>query len=690
MTLVSRVARAQAGFEYLSTYTWALLIITIVLGLLYFFTVLPNTIAPNYCSFQTSVSCKDFVVGTMNGSTSIAFVIGNLQQYPIYQPRVLVDVKNTNYTSQVCTYGYVATGGSFICTITLPKKDSIPVGQRLQANAYLLAGYCGTSAAYVAGGNCTNATTEYYPGILTSVAKKLTSDNISISLIASQPVVADNGTYDGLTALVSVYGTRVGGANVYFTINSTKPKLGAQYAITNSYGEAADYAYSTTPGYFNVTASYSRFNASTDIRFSKVQGYIIVPSFISSTGSVGGLVGDMLQIDGKEYNESKLFSTLFEWVDGSSQSYSAAQLIPSNITGLDFAFQNITSCGVAYTSASGNFATCNDTIIHVYYKARYLPVGNLYISDVFNNGELFPFTSDGEIMKLNTSTNAIQVAAGSVATMLFFNEDIGYASLNNANISVIIGTHSSNVTLPGEDPLGEGFIDNYKYAYSPTITQFGGYGLIVTDMSTGAITQLSTSGLPYFPVINVNNQMAVGPRGKYIYIAGTQGPQSTSSAEIAILSTSTNTITEDLGLSGSSSPVLLMSPNMSNLYAFTAPDYLSIINTTYNKIVDKYVIGNLSSSFGPIGATAEPNNRYIYLVGSGSNRVNILDLQSGSIVASAPGGPDPTGIIISPNGAFLYLPNQKANEVVMISALNYTVLNTYTDVGTGPTNGAFQ
>ena len=690
MTLASTAIKAQSGFEYLSTYTWALLIITIVLGLFYFFTVLPNTIVPNYCSFQASVSCKDFMAGTVNGSTTIAFVIGNLQQYPIYQPRVLVDLKNTNYTSDTCTYGYIPTGGSFICTVTLPKKESLAVGQRLQADVYLLAGYCGTSAAYVSGGNCTNATIEYYPAILNTVVQKFKSDNISVSIMASKPVVADNGTHDGLFASVSVYGTRIGGASVYFAINGTGAKLGYPSAITVSNGYATDYAYSKVPGTFNVTASYSDVNASTSIRFSKVQNYIVVPTFISKTGSVGGLVGDMIQIDGKEYNESMLFSTLFEWVNGSTQNYSAVQLIPSNITGLDFAFQNITSCGVAYDAASGNFATCSNTTIRAYYKARYLPVGNLYISDVLNNGELFPFTSDGEIMKLNTSTNAIQVAAGSVATMLFFNNSVGYASLNNANISVIVGTHSSNVTLPGEDPLGEGFIDNYKYAYSPTITQFGGYGLIVTDMSTGAITQLSTSGLPYFPVINVNNQMAVGPKGKYVYIAGTQGPQSTSSAEIAILSTSTNTIINDMGLPGSSSPVLLMSPNMSNLYAFTAPDYLSVINTTYNKIVDKYVIGNLSSSFGPIGATAEPNNRYIYLVGSGSNRVNILDLQSGSIVASAPGGPDPTGIIISPNGAFLYLPNQKANEVVMISALNYTVLNTYTDVGTGPTNGAFQ
>ena len=80
MALVSTAVKAQSGFEYLSTYTWALLIITIVLGLFYFFTILPNTIAPNYCSFPAYISCKDFMAGTTNGITTIAFVMGNMQQ----------------------------------------------------------------------------------------------------------------------------------------------------------------------------------------------------------------------------------------------------------------------------------------------------------------------------------------------------------------------------------------------------------------------------------------------------------------------------------------------------------------------------------------------------------------------------------------------------------------------------------
>ena len=690
MGFMPAAVKGQSGFEYLSTYTWALLIITIVLGLLYFFTILPNAISPSYCSFQTSISCVDYIVGNIHSNTTLAFEISNLQEYPIYQPRILVNIGKTNFTSGLCAYGQVPTGGSFLCSITLPKKFGVPNGQRLQADLYLVSQYCGTSHTYVSGGKCTNSTYEYYPGILTTTVHNITNGSIIVSVYPSKPIVADNGTHDGLNATVSVYGTRIDGASVAFTVNGTGATLGSSSAITSGPGYARNYIYSTTPGKFNVTVSFSTYNASVNVTFSKVQDYSIVPSFISKTGSVGGLAGDMLKVDGKEYNESGLFSTLFEWVNGTSQSYSATQLIPSNITGLEFAFQNITACGVTYTALSGNFATCNNRLIYVYYKARYLPVGNLYITDVYNNGELFPFTAGGQVIKLNTSTDTIQEADGSVATMLIFNNNIGYASLNNANISVIKGVTSTNITLPNEDPLGEGFIDNNSYAYMPTITSFGGYGLILVNMSDGSIKQLSTSGLPYFPVINVNNQMAVGPKDRYIYIAGTQGPQSTSSAEVALLSTASNSIIQDIALPGSSSPVLLMSPNMSNLYAFTAPDYLSIINTSSNNVVSKFVISNLSSSFGPIGATAEPNNRYIYLVGSGSSRINILDLRSDEIVASAPGGPDPTGIIISPNGAFLYLPNQKANEVVMISAINYTTLNTYTDAGTGPTNGAFQ
>ncbi|MEM3841353.1 MAG: Ig-like domain-containing protein, partial [Candidatus Micrarchaeaceae archaeon] len=292
--------RAQSGFEYLSTYTWALLIITIVLGLFYFFTILPNTIAPNYCSFQTSISCKDFVAGDFHGNTDIAFVLVNLQEYPINQPRVLINIDKSNYTSQICAYGNIPTGGSFICSITLPKSATIPPRQRLQANLYLVAQYCGTSSSYISGGNCTNSTFEYYPGILTTMVGNLTNSEITLSLSAVKSVVGDNGTHDGLNATVSVFGSRISGASVSFSVNGSGAELGSTSAITSSSGEARNYIYSTEPGEYNITASYSTYNASIDVTFSKIENYSIIPYFVSKTGSIGGLAGDMLNVDGTE------------------------------------------------------------------------------------------------------------------------------------------------------------------------------------------------------------------------------------------------------------------------------------------------------------------------------------------------------------------------------------------------------
>ena len=57
--------KAQAAFEFLSTYGWALLVILIMIGALAYFGILnPGKVLPNRCYFGPEFSCVDHQINT--------------------------------------------------------------------------------------------------------------------------------------------------------------------------------------------------------------------------------------------------------------------------------------------------------------------------------------------------------------------------------------------------------------------------------------------------------------------------------------------------------------------------------------------------------------------------------------------------------------------------------------------------
>ncbi|MCL5431117.1 MAG: hypothetical protein M1564_02355, partial [Candidatus Marsarchaeota archaeon] len=64
MNAESSKKRLQSATEYLITYSWALLIIAVVIVLLYLYIAVPNRVVPSSCVFVTGAQCIDIVVGT--------------------------------------------------------------------------------------------------------------------------------------------------------------------------------------------------------------------------------------------------------------------------------------------------------------------------------------------------------------------------------------------------------------------------------------------------------------------------------------------------------------------------------------------------------------------------------------------------------------------------------------------------
>ena len=62
--MVKKDLRAQAAFDFLTTYAWALIAITIIVGAFLYFAVLnPKETLPSRCIFSSEIGCRDAKIG---------------------------------------------------------------------------------------------------------------------------------------------------------------------------------------------------------------------------------------------------------------------------------------------------------------------------------------------------------------------------------------------------------------------------------------------------------------------------------------------------------------------------------------------------------------------------------------------------------------------------------------------------
>lgn len=154
-----RRIRGQSAIEYMVTYGWALLIIAIAFAMLLAFVTLPSRATPNECSFTSTVTCVDFILGSSSGrTTTMTINMTNSQQYPLLDPELVVEVNGKNSSLTTCTPTYVQPQKEIYCSVTLPINTS--QGTLLSGNLYLNITNCALSSNYISSGlqtDCTGA-----------------------------------------------------------------------------------------------------------------------------------------------------------------------------------------------------------------------------------------------------------------------------------------------------------------------------------------------------------------------------------------------------------------------------------------------------------------------------------------------------------------------------------------------------
>ncbi len=276
--------RGQAALEYLITYSWAILLLVMLVSFLYFYVVVPKAITPSSCNFAIGLYCDDIILGSnlTTHATTLALLLTNEQPYPIENPFIFANVNGTNTSYSRCNPQFVAAGGEITCE--LPLNTQTRLGDFMGGRLYINASYCGFAQNQTSPLECSAVPFETYVGQFSSHAQaqvKLgTSINLTGSNIGSVPV----NTSVTLYATVDLMGYPLKGATVNFTENSTTSKLSQRFVTTNPSGVAEDFITSTSPLTVNVIAEYAGYNASYLINF-------IAPTVSSTTSTTTTITG---------------------------------------------------------------------------------------------------------------------------------------------------------------------------------------------------------------------------------------------------------------------------------------------------------------------------------------------------------------------------------------------------------------
>lgn len=106
---------------------------------------------------------------------------------------------------------------------------------------------------------------------------------------------------------------------------------------------------------------------------------------------------------------------------------------------------------------------------------------------------------------------------------------------------------------------------------------------------------------------------------------------------------------------------------------------VSVIDPATNTAVKTIPVGG-----GPSGIAVTPNGAFAYVVNEFDNTVSVIDAAAEAVVATVPVGNGPRGIAITPNGAFAYVTNASDNTVSVINTANDTVVGLPISVGGFP------
>ncbi|WP_316843180.1 gliding motility-associated C-terminal domain-containing protein [Pedobacter psychrodurus] len=204
------------------------------------------------------------------------------------------------------------------------------------------------------------------------------------------------------------------------------------------------------------------------------------------------------------------------------------------------------------------------------------------------------------------------------------------------------------------------------------------FAYISDDMGQLSVINLATNTVVARVPVGVSSMaVVVNNANNRIYVANQQ------SHSVSVINSITNTIVTTIDFGVGEPSGLTLSPDGSKLYVTDYNQYvnlLRVINTTDNSVITSIPIGNNSW-----GVVVSPDGRFVYTVSAGDGTITVINTQTNSVMATISLGQAPFNICISADGKFLYVTNYGSNMVSVINTQTNVVSATI-NTGQGPSD----
>ncbi len=323
---------------------------------------------------------------------------------------------------------------------------------------------------------------------------------------------------------------------------------------------------------------------------------------------------------------------------------------------------------------------------------------HVYVANNFNGVGVISTATNTLVSQVVTASPVSDVAVTPDGTQIF-------AALNT--IDQVIDISASTLTIThtysvGNNPTSVAIVPSGNYAF---VTNQRPSELLVADTITAKVTTADTFmhdpvgvvAAPALDRVYVSNKqtdnvsvvsttshrtvanipvgrnpgdLVITPDQSTVYVVNQAGPGSRGAPSVSVISTATNTVTATIKLPATASGAtsLAITPDGSKVYVSdgVVPS-IQIISTASNTVTGTLNVANQEIAYLAI----TPDGTRAYATSDGS--VYVIDLATGTVVASLQAGSCLERISITPDGAEAWIGDGFDSEVIVVNTSSNTI-----------------
>lgn len=178
--------RGQSAYEFLITYSWAIILLIAIIGILYYYGMFnPQRYVPKECHLHPSFPCDSFKLSVDEDASPpihFRFLSHNGFGYDVNITEVFITAENLGASGEVTYAGscnststdlsLIHPGESFLCVVPITDSERIPrAGEMKRIQIKMLFINCETNPDYEITGDCSSGSLHQIAGYVSTQAE---------------------------------------------------------------------------------------------------------------------------------------------------------------------------------------------------------------------------------------------------------------------------------------------------------------------------------------------------------------------------------------------------------------------------------------------------------------------------------------------------------------------------------------